>query len=301
MAKEKWITTGMAAVMAIALLTGCGAKDANVGAATNTAKEPASSIQGTQAALPATQPAAPTETVLSEAPASDFEYEEADGKITIKHYTGKSMEIAIPAQIEGKDVTAIGDYCFANSSILKVACPSTLETIGEFAFTNCFELERIDLNEGLQTIKKDAFLGCQSLKYVQIPKTVVFVGEMAFSAAGITEISFLCDAPEWGIGVFNCIEIVEITIPSNLKIIGEAMFVNCKSLETVVIEEGVEKIDVRAFSSCEELKTAAIPSSVTQIGEKAFNNTNDALVLTVQPGSYAESYAKENNIAYVNP
>lgn len=111
MAKEKWITTGMAAVIAIGLLTGCGSKDANADAATNTTKDAA----------------------------SDFEYKEEDGKITITYYKGKSTEIAIPAQIDGKDVTAIG----------------------ESAFINCYDLAEIYLNEGLQNIKKNAFLDCE--------------------------------------------------------------------------------------------------------------------------------------------
>lgn len=238
---------------------------------------------------------------LAEAPASDFQYEEADGKIIIKHYTGESMEIAIPAQIDGKDVVAIGDYCFANGKITRVACPDTLETIEEFAFANCYDLAEISLNEGLQNIEKDAFLYCESLEYVNIPSTVEFVDELAFSAAGIKEINFLCGSVEWVNGAFNSIKITELRIPSNLETIGYAMFVNCKSLETVVIEDGVKTIEKRAFSSCKELKKASIPASVTEIGEDAFKNTSAELVLTVQPGSYAESYAKDNNIAYVNP
>lgn len=79
------------------------------------------------------------------------------------------------------------------------------------------------------------------------------------------------------------------------------MFAGSQQLETIVIEEGVEKIDRQAFAGCIELKEVSIPTSVTEIGEKVFDKANDALVLTVQPGSYAESYAKENGIAYVNP
>lgn len=298
MAKEKWITTGMAAVIAIGLLTGCGSKDANADAATNTTKDAASSIQGEQAE---TQPAAFAEIVLSESPASDFEYKEEDGKNTITYYKGKSTEIAIPAQIDGKDVTAIGDNCFANKEITVVVCPNTLETIGESAFINCYDLAEIYLNEGLQNIKKNAFLYCKSLEHIDIPSTMVCIDDLAFASAGIKEINFLCDSPEWGIGVFNSSKVVEITIPSNLKIMGDSMFANSQLLETVVIEEGVEKIDRQAFSTCKELKKVSIPASVTEIGEMVFDKTNDALVLTVQPGSYAETYAKENGIACVNP
>lgn len=291
MTKERCMTTGMIAVMAIALLAGCGQKDADA-AATNT--EPTSSIHEVSAAQPIAEPS-------SETPATDFEYEETDGKITIKRYVGESMEIVIPAQIDGKDVAVIGDGCFANQSVTSVVCPDTLESIGEEAFSHCEELEELVLNEGLRNIETHAFQWCKSLEYVQIPSTVTHVGEFAFITAGIKKIDFLCESAEWKMGAFNGINIVELTIPSNIKTVGFGMFANCKLLETVVIEEGVEQIERVAFSDCKELKKVDIPASVTKIGEDVFRDANEELVLTVQPGSYAESYAKENNIAYVNP
>lgn len=298
MAKEKWITTGMAAVIAIGLLTGCGSKDANVGAATDTAKEAASSIQGAQ---PETQPAESAETVLSESPASDFEYKEEDGKITIAHYTGKSMEIAIPAQIDGKDVTAIGDYCFANSDIVTVVCPNTLETIGESAFANCYELRKIELNYGLQSIGNSAFLFCKSLNFIHIPDSVTLFGEMSFSAAGLTSMEYEASAEELPRSCFSGTDMKEVTISGKVRKMGVSVLANSKELETVVIEDGVESIGKIAIAGCPKLTSITIPASVTEIAEKAFSENSSELVLTVQPGSYAESYAKENGIAYVNP
>lgn len=294
MTKEKWIITGMAAVIAIGLLTGCGSKDANVDAATDTAKEATSSIQ-------ATQPAASADTVLSETPASDFEYEEKDGKITITHYIGKSMEIAIPAQIDGKDVTAIGDYCFANSDIVTVVCPNTLETIGESAFANCYELRKIELNYGLQSIGNSAFLFCKSLNFIHIPDSVTLFGEMSFSAAGLTSMEYEASAEELPRSCFSGTDMKEVTISGKVKKVGVSVLANSKELEKVVIKDGVESIGTIAIAGCPKLTSITLPASVTEIAEKAFSENSSELVLTVQPGSYAESYAKENGIAYVNP
>lgn len=237
---------------------------------------------------------------LSENPASDFEYKEENGKITITKYIGESKEVVIPSQIEGKDVTALGFNCFYGQDITRLVCPNTLESIGSDAFGYCSELKEIELNEGLQEIRENAFLYCSSLESICIPSTVVFVDDLGFAGSGIKELEFLCgSAEEWGAGIFNEIGVVELTIPSALKIVPEGMFTRAESLEKVIIEDGIERIDRQAFGYCGKLKEVIIPASVVEIEAQAFEYTSSELVLAVEPGSYAESYAKENGIDYV--
>ena len=52
-----------------------------------------------------------------------------------------------------------------------------------------------------------------------------------------------------------------------------------------------------AFYGCEKLNSISIPRSVRNIGNDAFA-CNSSLVLSVYPDSYAEVYAKRNNIKY---
>ncbi|MCM1186978.1 MAG: leucine-rich repeat domain-containing protein [Lachnoclostridium sp.] len=243
---------------------------------------------------------------IPENPASDFDYDNVDGEVVIYQYLGEGKEVSIPAQIDGMNVRVIDEYCFANKNITAVVCPDTLETIGTNAFINCEELARVHLNEGLQTIADYAFLSCLSLEYVSIPSTVTIIGDSAFASTGIKELELLCSAPELGKGAFLSIDVAELTIPASIKTVGWMMFANSQELETVIIEDGIEKIDKQAFDYCDKLSSVTIPASVTEIGEKAFAKSAFAdkdleLVLTVEPGSYAETYAKENNITYVNP
>lgn len=238
---------------------------------------------------------------LSENPASDFEYKEENGKITITKYIGESKEVVIPSQIEGKDVTTLGFNCFYGQDITRVVCPNTLENIGSDAFGYCSELREIELNEGLQEIRENAFLYCSSLESICIPSTVVFVDDLGFAGSGIKELEFLCgSAEEWGAGIFNEICVEELTIPSALKIVPEGMFARAESLERVIIEDGIERIDRQAFGYCGKLKEVIIPASVVEIEAQVFEYTSSELVLAVEQGSYAESYAKENGIDYVD-
>ncbi|MCM1535976.1 MAG: leucine-rich repeat domain-containing protein [Clostridium sp.] len=297
MIRKKLCFMGMVMLMTASLLTACGDDKQKDNAASITQH------QNNTASPNNTMEAADNrmELMEKETDASDFEYEEIDGKIKITHYIGESMEVSIPAQIDGKDVTAIGDYCCRNSDLTTVVCPNTLETIGAHAFSNCGKLTSIELNDGLQSIGESAFFYCESLSFIRIPDSVTLFGEESFSRAGLTSMEYLANAEELPRSCFAGTQMKEITISGKVKKIELSALANSKELEKVVIEDGVESIGKIAIAGCPKLTSITIPASVTEIAEKAFSDNSAELVLTVEPGSYAEAYAKENNLAYVNP
>ena len=63
------------------------------------------------------------------------------------------------------------------------------------------------------------------------------------------------------------------------------------------IPDGVTNIGFSAFAGRTGLTGITIPDSVTSIGESAFYNCPD-LTIYGKSGSYAESYARNNKIAY---
>ena len=90
-------------------------------------------------------------------------YTEKDGKITI---TGlkKDVEIlVIPEKIDGKPVVAIADSAFSGSSLTGVSIPSSVESIGWFAFFGCVSLTSISLPDTVTSVGYDAFSSCPRL------------------------------------------------------------------------------------------------------------------------------------------
>ena len=65
----------------------------------------------------------------------------------------------------------------------------------------------------------------------------------------------------------------------------------------VVIPDGVTVIGEHAFRYCESLKSITIPNSVTSINIEAFYGRAN-IMIQCNRNSYAEEYAKKNNIPY---
>lgn len=61
--------------------------------------------------------------------------------------------------------------CFSNISFKTVTCPSSLTSIGVSAINYSADLETVNLNEGLQSIRTNNFNGSQELLDVTIPST----------------------------------------------------------------------------------------------------------------------------------
>ena len=68
-------------------------------------------------------------------------------------------------------------------------------------------------------------------------------------------------------------------------------------LTSMVIPDSVTSIGYSAFEGCTGLTSIVIPDSVTEIGDWAFYDCTDLTICGVK-GSYAETYAKENNIPF---
>lgn len=78
---------------------------------------------------------------------------------------------------------------------------------------------------------------------------------------------------EIGVGFFSkCKGLKAITLPGNLKSVGESAFQECSSLETLNLPSGITSIGNYAFLECENLTSLTLPSGLISIGDRAFEN-----------------------------
>ncbi len=140
-----------------------------------------------------------------ESPESDFKCMEGKEGLVLLNYLGSDEVVVLPETINGRPITNISKYTFANRDDIKAirlsdsvteisemvftnnegielfASGSGLEIIGDSAFLNCISLREVRLNEGLKTIEASAFGFCTSLSSVDIPASVEDISDAPFS------------------------------------------------------------------------------------------------------------------------
>jgi len=149
-------------------------------------------------------------------------------------------------------VTSIGNYAFKDcTNIESLVLPTTVTTIGAKAFYNCRELLSINIPQGVTEISEYTFSGCESLTGINIPTSVTVIGSNAF---------------------FDCDSLTSITIPASVTVIGSSAFSNCTNLTNITFNENsmLNRIEAEAFYGCSYVTEITIPENVTYIGMRAF-------------------------------
>ena len=154
---------------------------------------------------------------------------EVDGNyLLINQYNGfGDKKIVIPSSINGKPVIGIWNG----------------------VFENCVELEEVIFEEGCKYIGKRVCANCTKLKKVRLPKSLLEIGDSAFSGCAIEELA----------------------VPPNVKVIGSYAF-SSRSLKRIILPEKLKYISAGMLSST-SLESIDIPQSVVHIGYSAFSNS----------------------------
>lgn len=226
----------------------------------------------------------------------------------------------------GSQLTKIGKMAFYGTQALKsIDIPSTVTSIGESAFADCFSLEKIELGQ-IESFGQNTFARCSSLETAKIqgssdvayPSNMfgtwgsghsaapletleIDAGKIQFSLSnnqkdsiktivlgdGVTEIPNNFAA--------NCTKLTSVSLPDALTSVPANAFQGCSSLEKVGISENskLQSIGSGAFVNS-ALTQIYIPKGVTSIGQGAFNRTpitvfdmSDVLANSMTVGDYA--------------
>ena len=207
----------------------------------------------------------------------EYEYYESATEIEITKYIGNEKEVVIPKEINGKAVTKIGNFAFANSKIISVEFNENVKKIGEKAFYNAKELEKIIQTDNIEYIYNYAFHGTKW--YLNQYQSEIYIGKAFYRYNDTYSLERTVTLKEGTISISpyafeNCFGISEIILPNSLLEIGEGAFRNCQNLLEMSLPLNVQIIDDETFSDCYRLKKVSFDRNVYMIGEKAFYNCN---------------------------
>lgn len=118
---------------------------------------------------------------------------------------------------ENSQLKSIGSGAFWGSEQVyprfkEIKIPDSVETIGNGAFYDCRDLERITLPSALQTLSTVTFYNCTALSEVTFPASLKTIESSAFS---------------------GCRNLSEVELPASLKAIRSSVFHLCINLKTV--------------------------------------------------------------------
>lgn len=196
-------------------------------------------------------------------------------------------------------VSNIGKSAFRGyENIASVSIPSSIMSIGEYAFDYCYGLKSVYisdiaawcnirfggatdtnplyyahnlyLNDSLVTnlvipssitsISGCAFAGCSTITSVVIPSTITSIGSEAFrDCIGLSSVH-ISDIAAW----------CAINFGDNPLGYAKNLFLNDTVVTTLVISNDIISIAKKAFYGCTSVTSVTISNSVTNIGEQAF-------------------------------
>ena len=153
------------------------------------------------------------------------------------------------------------------SSLKKVVISTTASC--EYMFYYCASLSEVQFNNSeIREFSDYQFAFCSSLKTIDLPYYLTWPGQYAFADSGLTEITLpngmqvqtsLNISDPYGAGMFSgCKDLKKVTIPETYQAIPDRMFAY-SGLEEVTLPTNIKVVGQSAFAWCENLKTVVFP------------------------------------------
>lgn len=202
-------------------------------------------------------------------------------------------------------VKAIGWGAFYGLPIKEIKLPKSIKIIDKCAFGLCEQLEKCELNEGIERINISAFIGDKKLKSITIPKSVQIL-EGGFLRDTDLEIIKVDKDNEFFVDrdcnvVINkethelLVGCKNSAIPNGVEVISNFAFAG-SSIEEVILPPSTKKIGIGAFKDCKKLKRIFIPESISSIGIDAFDGCDSLDDKTFNYKTKIEGY--NNDLIY---
>lgn len=176
----------------------------------------------------------------------------------------------VPFGGEEYTVTGIGKCGFAFQPISEVSLPWSLTAIGDFAF-NQSGLLTVEVPP-VNTLGEYAFAACQDLEIVRAYGNPTNIGDWAFAhCPNLMDVEFDDSMTTIGFGMFeNCPKLEYAPITESMTTIQPQAFRNCTGLLSVSTNEFITEIGHHAFAGCTALRAADLPYSLKSLGQGAF-------------------------------
>ncbi len=213
-------------------------------------------------------------------------------------------------------VVAVEPRAFCGcESLTEIILPDSVNSIGEWAFAYCGNMEEFLIPAGVLEIGSNTFIDCDSLQTISIPAGVTSIDNMAFrQCANLEEIlvdeASISFSSADGVLFSKDQDILyayptgkndaSYEVPVTVQYIVSSAFQNCTALTEVTLPDGLLDIGLFAFDGCTGLQEIEIPENAV-LNTSAFENCDSltSVTLYTSPDSFAFAYCdslKEVNL-----
>lgn len=189
----------------------------------------------------------------------------------------------------GENLKHIGWYAFAGCkglrkiSFLNNKDAAFEKTISGCAFSDCTNLEEVNLSDDISWIDREVFYNCSKLKQIKLPSRLKVLGTRAFHGTNIES----------------------ITIPKTLEKISYRSSENgplagAKNLKEIILQEGMQNIPYPLLHLDEknEVQKIQMPSTIKEIDIHAFWHCK--VTIYGYKNSCVETFANTYNIPFIS-
>ena len=189
----------------------------------------------------------------------------------------------------------IGSAAFKGlKSVKTIYIPNNVKEIGESAFANCVDLQKIIVADDNPYLYSDE----NGILYTKNQETLLYCPPKA----NITHFTTPYSTRTIAANAFeNCVNLVEINL-MNVRHIGEAAFKNCANLNRVYLSDNITRLEPYAFAGCDNLKYNQFRSADGYVSEYLGSTQHPELVLIkagINPAT--QLYAVDPQVRVIAP
>ncbi len=174
----------------------------------------------------------------------------------------------------------VDSWFMNNTSIKGVVFDDGVLSIKSNAFSGCTGLTSVSIGNSVTSIGNTAFSNCRALSSVIIPQNVTTLGSKAFSGcSGLMNVTILCSYI--GSAFSGNTSIKEVILGDGVISIYDGAFSDCSGLTSISIPNSVTNIGDFVFKNCTGLTNVTIPNSVTMIGGSAFSGCKNMTSIVI--------------------